>query len=45
MRIFQKFYSYHKFEKCFNTTFIALISKIAGAYDLKDFQPISFMGV
>lgn len=32
------------FEKCFNTSFIALLPKKLGAKDLKDFRPISLIG-
>ena len=44
MQIFHDFHSSHKFEKSLNATFIALIPKIVGANDLKDFRPISLVG-
>jgi len=31
-------------EKCLNATFISLLPKMAGVYDMKQFRPISFVG-
>lgn len=45
MWVFQDFYSCQKFEKSLSATFIALIPKIVGAHGLKDFRPISLIGV
>lgn len=35
MRVFQELFSYHKFKKSLNATFIARIPKIAGASESK----------
>lgn len=43
MQIFHAFHSSQKFEKSLNATFIALIPKIVGAYELKDFRPINLV--
>lgn len=43
MKVFGEFYSFLKFEKSFNTTFIALIPRKAGAVDMRDFHPISLV--
>jgi hypothetical protein len=43
MGVFQDFHAHSKFVKSLNATFIALIPKISGAIDLKDFRPISLV--
>ncbi|WMV13351.1 hypothetical protein MTR67_006736 [Solanum verrucosum] len=40
----QNFHDQGNFEKSFNATFISLIPKKVGAYELKDFTPISLIG-
>jgi hypothetical protein len=42
--VFKEFHTNGKFEKSLNATFISLISKKAGAVEIKDFQPISLVG-
>ena len=44
MGFFVEFHSSGRFERSINTTFIILIPKKGGTYDLKDFRPISLMG-
>lgn len=44
MSAFQSFYVQEVFERSFNATFIALISKKKGAKELRDFRPISLIG-
>ena len=44
LAVFDEFYQYSKFEKPFNATFIALISKKNGASNIQDFRPISLVG-
>ena len=44
LAVFDEFYQYSKFEKSFNATFIALISKKNGASNIRDFRPISLVG-
>jgi hypothetical protein len=43
MNVFHDFHVRSKFESSLNATFIALIPKITGAVDLKDFCPISLV--
>ncbi|GLT61308.1 hypothetical protein SLA2020_340270 [Shorea laevis] len=43
MGVFHDFHAHSKFVKSLNATFIALIPKISGATDLKDFRPISLV--
>jgi hypothetical protein len=43
MGVFHDFHAHSKFVKSLNATFIALIPKISGAIDLKDFRPISLV--
>jgi hypothetical protein len=45
MAVFRDFHSKERFQKSLNATFTALIPKKAGAEDLKDFRPISLVGV
>jgi hypothetical protein len=45
MAVFGEFYSKASFQKSLNASFIALIPKKVGAVDLKDFRPISLLGV
>ena len=42
--MFEEFYQYSKFEKSLNATFIALIPKKNGAFNIRDFRPISLVG-
>ncbi|XP_041004178.1 uncharacterized protein LOC121249544 [Juglans microcarpa x Juglans regia] len=44
MQVFQEFFTFGKFEKCLNATFIALVPKKVGAMEVKDFCPISLVG-
>lgn len=44
MQIFSDFHVGFKFEKSLNSTFIALILKIVGVVELKEFFPISLIG-
>ncbi|KAF3628209.1 hypothetical protein FXO38_04523 [Capsicum annuum] len=44
MKVFHNFHSTGMFEKSYNATYIALISKKIGAKELKDFRPISLIG-
>jgi hypothetical protein len=41
--VFHDLYARDKFERNLNATFIVFISKMLGAGDLKDFQPIGLM--
>jgi hypothetical protein len=43
MAVFADFHERGKFVKCINSTFIALIPKVHGAKDIKDFRPISLV--
>ncbi|XP_059625407.1 uncharacterized protein LOC132268594 [Cornus florida] len=43
MGTFHEFHPTGKFEKSLNASFIALIPKKGGAYDIKDFRPISLI--
>jgi hypothetical protein len=43
MKVFRDFHARGKFERSLNATFIALIPKIPGAVDPKDFRPISLV--
>jgi hypothetical protein len=43
MKVFHDFHARGKFERSLNATFIALILKIPGAVDFKDFRPISLV--
>jgi hypothetical protein len=43
MKVFHDFHARSKFERSLNATFIALIPKISGAVDLKDFHSISLL--
>ncbi|KAG2721321.1 hypothetical protein I3760_02G076900 [Carya illinoinensis] len=43
MQVFQELYTFGKFEKSINASFIALIPKKVGAVDVKDFRPISLI--
>jgi hypothetical protein len=45
MAVFREFHSKARFQDSLNATFIALIPKKVGAVDLKDFRPISLVGV
>jgi hypothetical protein len=45
MAVFSEFHSKASFQKSLNAYFIALIPKKVGAVDLKDFRPISLVGV
>jgi hypothetical protein len=45
MAVFGEFYSKASFQKSLNASFIALIPKKVGSMDLKDFRPISLVGV
>jgi hypothetical protein len=44
MKVFSEFHARGLFEESLNASFIALIPKIPGAIDLKDFCPISLVG-
>jgi hypothetical protein len=44
MKVFREFHASGKFERSLNATFLALIPKIPGAVDPKDFRPISLVG-
>ncbi|WMV55749.1 hypothetical protein MTR67_049134 [Solanum verrucosum] len=44
MSTMQNFHSQEFFEKSFNATYIALISKKSGAKELRDFRPINLIG-
>jgi hypothetical protein len=44
MKVFRVFHDEVVFEKSLNASFISLIPKVPGAFDLKDFRPISLMG-
>jgi hypothetical protein len=43
MKVFHDFHARGKFERSLNTTFIALIPKVLGAIDLKDYCPIGLV--
>jgi hypothetical protein len=43
MAVFSEFYDQGKFVKSINSTFIALIPKVHGAKEIKDFHPISLV--
>lgn len=43
MPVFHDFFSFYKFEKPHNIIFIALIPKIVGVIELKNFHPISLV--
>ena len=45
MAVFSEFHDQGKFVKSINSTFIALIPKVHRVKDIKDFRPISLMGV
>lgn len=45
MGVFQNFHSHAFFERSFNATYIALIPKKKGAKELKDYMPISPIGI
>jgi hypothetical protein len=44
MAVFAEFHDRGKFVKSINSTFIALIPKVHGAKEIKDFRPISLVG-
>ena len=44
MGFFAQFHSSGRFERSLNSTFIVLIPKKGGTYNLKDFRPISLVG-
>jgi hypothetical protein len=44
LAVFKEFHSRGKFEKNFNANFVCFIPKKAGAVDIEDFRPISFVG-
>ena len=44
MAVFSEFHDQGKFVKSINSTFIALILKVHGAKEIKDFRPISLVG-
>jgi hypothetical protein len=43
MAVFSDFHERGKFVKCINSTFIALIPKVHGAKEIKEFRPISLV--
>jgi len=45
MKVFHDFHARGKFERSLNAMFIALIPKILGMIDFKDFSPISLVSV
>jgi hypothetical protein len=45
MAVFKDFHTKGRFQKSFNATFIALIPKKARAEELKDYRPISLVGI
>ena len=45
MNMFNDFHNTRRFVKSLNTTFIVLIPKKGEAEDLKDFRPISLVGL
>jgi hypothetical protein len=44
MAVFSEFHERGEFVKSINSTFIALIPKVHGAKEIKDFRPISLVG-
>ena len=44
LAIFEEFFQHCKFEKSLNASFIALIPKKNGAFDIRDFRPINLVG-
>jgi hypothetical protein len=44
MKVLHEFHASGKFERSLNATFLALIPKIPGAINPKDFRPISLVG-
>ena len=44
LAVFEVFYQHNKFEKSLNATFITLIPKKNGAFNIRDFRPISLVG-
>ena len=44
MVVFKDFFVSGKFMKSLNSTFIVMVPKKEGAYDFKDFRPISLVG-
>ena len=44
MGFLKEFHEHGRFVRSLNSTFLVLISKKAGAEDLKDFRPISLVG-
>ncbi|KAL6350788.1 hypothetical protein AAG906_031374 [Vitis piasezkii] len=45
VEMFKEFFEHGSFAKSLNTTFLVLIPKKGGAEDLRDFRPISLLGV
>ena len=45
MEMFKELHDQSSFLKSLNTTFLVLIPKKGGAEDLRDFRPISLLGV
>lgn len=43
MQIFQDFFSFGKFEKSLNATFVAFVLKIQGSFKFQDFLSISLV--
>lgn len=44
LEVFHHFFVYKRFERSFNTSFLALIPKKKSAEDIRDFKPISLVG-
>lgn len=44
METYKNFHAHGIFERSFNGTYIALISKKTGAKELRDFRPVSLIG-
>lgn len=45
MELFQNFHTHAVFEKSLNAYFLALIPKKVNALDVRDFKPLSLLGV
>ena len=44
LAVFEEFYQHSKFEKSLNAIFLALVPKKNGAFNIRDFRPISLVG-
>ena len=43
--VFEEFHQHNKFEKSLNATLIALIPNKNDAFNIRDFRPISLVGI